>query len=284
VSGGDLRVRAWGSGEVIALAVHGLTLNHAEFHPLAEQLAGHGRLLAPDLRGRGGSQSVGPPYGLGAHADDIAGLLARLNAPPVLLIGHSWGGVVALVTAYRYPERVRSVVLVDGGLPAPPRSDASDRANEQARERVLKRLRTTFNSEDAYLASWRENPGLRHHWNGAIAQAFAHDLTGAPPTLHCNLSPDAFTTDLASYVADDMAERALLGLRHRAILVRAARNMSDAEHPQYSEAAVEQWRQRVPHLHDVLVEGVNHYTILLGASGAKAVADIVRKELACTTS
>jgi pimeloyl-ACP methyl ester carboxylesterase len=283
VAGGDLRVRAWGTGEVVALAVHGLTLNHAEFHPLAEQLASCGRLLAPDLRGRGDSTDLGPPYGLSAHTDDIAAVLAQLKAPPVVLIGHSWGAVVALVAAYRYPERVRSVVLVDGGLPAPPRSPASDQANAQARERVLRRLRATFASEEAYLASWRENPGLRHHWNGAIARAFAHDLTGDPPALRCNLSPDAFTADLASYLDSDMAERALLGLRHRAILLRAARNMSDTEHPQYSDAAVAAWRQRVPQLRDMLVESVNHYTILLGASGAKTVADIVRKELACMT-
>jgi pimeloyl-ACP methyl ester carboxylesterase len=239
-------------------------------------------LLAPDLRGRGASAGLEGPYGLDAHVADIAAVLRRLGAPPVVLIGHSWGAVVALAVAARHPELVRSLLLVDGGLPPAP---ASGGTATHSNDRVLSRIGATYSSADAYLAPWREHPGFRKHWNSYIERSFAYDLAGEPPELRCTLRPEAFLEDLkTSYFEGDVVERALLGLTRRATLVRAGRNMADEDRPQYAEAAVAPWLGRVPSLRDVLVEGENHYTILHSASGAAAVAAMVREEFACTTS
>lgn len=278
VPGGDLHVGAWGSGEAIALALHGVTFTHAEFHLLGHALADCGRVLAPDLRGRGASAALEPPHGLDAHVADLAELLRRQARAPVVLIGHSWGASVALVLAHRHPELVRAVLLVDGGLP-PVKGPDSVKATQQSIERVSERLAGTFASVAEYLALWRAHPGLRAYWNEAIERTFAYELVGEPPALRCSLRADALAADLVStYVDGDSAERALLGLTRRAVLVRTARNMADQEHPQYPDTLVAQWRQRVPQLEDVFVAHENHYTIMLRPTGANLIANIVKEE------
>jgi pimeloyl-ACP methyl ester carboxylesterase len=57
-----------------------------------------GRWLAPDLRGHGRSVREGP-YGIGAHAADVAALVEAEAPGPVTLVGHSFGGAVAALVA-----------------------------------------------------------------------------------------------------------------------------------------------------------------------------------------
>jgi pimeloyl-ACP methyl ester carboxylesterase len=235
--------------------------------------------LAPDLRGRGGSADLGAPLGLDAHVSDVAAVLLEHARAPVVLVGHSWGAAVALVVAHRHPELVRSLVLVDGGLP-PRRGAESEEGTRRSIERVSERLRRTFASVDDYLQPWRAHHGLRDYWDDHIARTFTADLVGSAPALRCSLRADALAADLAStYLDDDVVEQALLGLRHRAVLVRSARDMADAEHPQYSDAVAAEWRLRVPRLEDVFAADENHYTIMLRLSGVATVADIVRQEM-----
>ncbi len=281
--GGDLRLGSWGTGDVAVLAVHGLTLTHAEFHLLGECLAsspdGPLRLVAPDLRGRGGSAALPAPYGLETHVEDVAAVLRHLNCAPVVLVGHSWGAVVALAVAHCHPALVRSLLLVDGGLP-PPTGPASEQGSQRASERVLARLASTFSSVETYLDTWRRQAGLGPYWNTHIERTFAYELTGEPPELRCSLKADAFLADLATtYRQNSLAERAMLGLAHRATLVRSARNMADEDHPQYSDAVARNWCEQVPALRDHIAQGENHYTILLGESGSTIIANVLREEI-----
>ena len=72
-------------------------------------------LVRYDQRGHGLSDCPPGPYTLHDHTDDLAGLLAQLQAPPAILIGVSVGGLIALDFAHQYPERVRALVLCDTG-------------------------------------------------------------------------------------------------------------------------------------------------------------------------
>jgi len=47
------------------------------------------------------------------HVDDLVALMEAAEAKPAHLVGHSWGGFVSLLTAIRYPEAVRSLVLME---------------------------------------------------------------------------------------------------------------------------------------------------------------------------
>ncbi|MGO8882537.1 MAG: hypothetical protein ACLPUO_07805 [Streptosporangiaceae bacterium] len=75
-------------------------------------------------------------------------------------------------------------------------------------------------------------------------------------------------------------ERALGQLACPAVLVRAPLGMFGQEPPLYSGSVVAAAQARIPQLTDVLVPGVNHYTILLTTQGASAVAEVIRGHLA----
>ena len=73
------------------LAVHGVTASHKAWAYLAAALPDV-RIIAPDLRGRGRSNSLPAPYGMPSHAEDLAAVLAELAPGPVVVVGHSMGG------------------------------------------------------------------------------------------------------------------------------------------------------------------------------------------------
>src|SRR6201994_1284895 len=74
-------------------------------------------LIAPDLRGRGDSVGVTGPSSVARHAADLVAVLDHLGLDRVPVCGMSMGGFVAVELATAYPDRVSSLVLVDGGFP-----------------------------------------------------------------------------------------------------------------------------------------------------------------------
>jgi pimeloyl-ACP methyl ester carboxylesterase len=74
-------------------------------------------VLAPDLFGHGASAKPMGDYSLGAHAATMRDLLDLLGIDRVTLVGHSFGGGIAMQFCYLFPERVERLVLVaSGGL------------------------------------------------------------------------------------------------------------------------------------------------------------------------
>jgi pimeloyl-ACP methyl ester carboxylesterase len=103
-AGGGLWVEEGGSGGPVLLMVHGLGAT-AEVWRGAIEIAKDrwpGRWIAPDLRGHGRSP-WGRPYAFGTHAADMAHLIAGSGTGqvpgPVIVLGHSMGGVIGLVLA-----------------------------------------------------------------------------------------------------------------------------------------------------------------------------------------
>lgn len=118
VQSGDTRL-AWqqmGEGPDVLL-VHGLATNRAFWYgTLAQALRGRYRVTLFDLRGHGYSSR--PPSGYSAvdMADDIDALVAQLALAPVAIVGHSYGGSVALEYALRAPEMLSGLVLMDARI------------------------------------------------------------------------------------------------------------------------------------------------------------------------
>jgi pimeloyl-ACP methyl ester carboxylesterase len=111
----------WGQdGLPTLLLVHG-GLDHARnWDWVARSLRAHFHVYALDLRGHGNSAwAPGAMYSIAEHVLDIATLVDVLGGGPVHLIGHSLGGILTLLYAGLYPDRVRKVVAIEGlGLPA----------------------------------------------------------------------------------------------------------------------------------------------------------------------
>lgn len=95
------------------LFVHGFTGSKENWLPLLRELPADLQVLAPDLPGWGESgRRVDADYGYAAQAARLAGLIEALDLQQVHLVGHSMGGGIVALTAARYPQRLRSVVLM----------------------------------------------------------------------------------------------------------------------------------------------------------------------------
>lgn len=108
---------AGGDGPVLVL-LHGLGGSSATWRQVLEILGGAFRAIAPDLLGHGGSDAPGNgDYSPAGHATWLRDLLRALDVDRATVVGHSFGGGVALQYAHQYPERVEGLVLVaSGGL------------------------------------------------------------------------------------------------------------------------------------------------------------------------
>lgn len=81
-------------------------------------LADDHRLVVPDLRGHGASSRPGS-YTLAEQADDVARLLDLLGVARATVVGHSMGGLVAIVLARARPDLVDALVVEDSPPPPP---------------------------------------------------------------------------------------------------------------------------------------------------------------------
>jgi pimeloyl-ACP methyl ester carboxylesterase len=103
-----------GQGPAI-LFIHGLTGSRRNWAHLVDALDTDHRVLAPDLFGHGTSAKPMGDYSLGAHAATLRDLLDLLGVSRVTLVGHSFGGGIAMQFCYLFPERVECLVLVSSG-------------------------------------------------------------------------------------------------------------------------------------------------------------------------
>jgi lipase len=94
------------------LAVHGLTGHGRRWETLATGHLPEFTVLAPDLIGHGRS-TWSAPWTLDANVAALAAQLDAENGDPVLVVGHSFGGAVALQLAAARPDLVGGLVLLD---------------------------------------------------------------------------------------------------------------------------------------------------------------------------
>jgi lipase len=108
----DLHVHRYGpSGPVRMLAVHGLTGHGQRWQHLADYVP-EITIAAPDLVGHGRS-SWAAPWTIDANVAAFAALLDDQATTPVLVVGHSFGGALAMHLAAARPDQVSALLLLD---------------------------------------------------------------------------------------------------------------------------------------------------------------------------
>ncbi|SDF84254.1 alpha/beta fold hydrolase [Pseudonocardia oroxyli] len=105
-----LAVVEFGGAGTPILLLHGLMGRATTWWSLARRLTAYGRVVALDARGHGRSQAAGP-WTVDRMAQDAAEILEPLG--PGVVVGHSMGGLHALVLAATRPELVRGLVVED---------------------------------------------------------------------------------------------------------------------------------------------------------------------------
>jgi pimeloyl-ACP methyl ester carboxylesterase len=170
-----LRVLEWSAEGTPLVLLHGFGNDAHVWDDLAPTLAPHYRTLAVDLRGHGDSdRDPERRYDYASHVRDLEALTAALGIGRLVLVGHSFGGRVAMLFAGAHPDRMAGLVVVDAG----PELDARGTTRivldvQQQRERDL-----TFASAAEYervLA--RAYPAARPE---TLARLAAHGLRRRP--------------------------------------------------------------------------------------------------------
>ena len=92
--------------------IHGLTGHGARWHSLASRHLPEFGVLAPDLIGHGRS-TYAAPWTIDANVAALATLIENEADGPVVAVGHSFGGAVALHLAAACPDLVSGLVLLD---------------------------------------------------------------------------------------------------------------------------------------------------------------------------
>lgn len=101
------------------ILIHGLFCNLAFWYlSVVPLLARHFRVTVYDLRGHGHSERTGNGYRAVDLADDLNALMEHLDIEHAHVVGHSFGGAVALAFTIRYPQRVDTLMLADAWVPS----------------------------------------------------------------------------------------------------------------------------------------------------------------------
>jgi len=113
IDGERFALRDEGHGPPLLL-VHGFPFDHAMWDEVLPALAPHARVIAPDLRGFGGSVVTDGTVSMARMADDLAALLEALEVrEPVLYVGFSMGGYIGWPFVARHGRRLSGLVAVD---------------------------------------------------------------------------------------------------------------------------------------------------------------------------
>ena len=223
----------------LVVLLHATLSTGRQLGPLARALAEPGdlRVLAPDRRGSGTRRLGEPrPVAMAEHLADLAALLDAEGAGRAVLVGHSFGGVVALEAAARLPERIEAVVAYE-----PPYMAVADEGLRRGFEALARATAGAFAAGGAPAAArafvggvagpaaWEAMPArsrafLASQGAGAVADAA---LTGLDPDglgrIVCPVVILAGTASEPFYapIADALVERIpgsrrvdLAGLRH----------------------------------------------------------------------
>ena len=96
------------------LLLHGFAESREVWTEFTRPFPERYRLLAPNLPGHGTNRAPVPDFSMEAQARFVISYLDQKNAPdPVLVVGHSMGGYVALALAERFPDRLAGLALLN---------------------------------------------------------------------------------------------------------------------------------------------------------------------------
>ncbi|HVT64565.1 MAG TPA: alpha/beta hydrolase [Mycobacteriales bacterium] len=260
------------------LGLHGVTASAMSLQPVARALVSETLIAAPDLRGRGASGQLPAPYGMEVHADDCAAVVRALGLDPVIVVGESMGAYVGVTFAAKYPELVKSFVMVDGGIPLPlPEGIPTDVLLNAALGPAVERLGLTFPSVDAYFDYWRVHPAVGECWSEDVEDYLRYDLGGEEPELRSRVSLEAVKGDHTDMLTNPaVIADSLATLKCPMRLIRATRGLLNQPEPLLPDALVDPWREKLPQLEVETVDDTNHYSVMFGDRGVERIAKAVR--------
>jgi lipase len=165
-----LQLHEWGDpGAPPVVCVHGVNAHGRRFRRLAEErLAQRFRVLAPDLRGHGGSEWE-PPWTIATHVHDLLETVDDAGVRSAAWIGHSFGGRLVLELAAHDPGRIERAVLLDPAIQLLPHvgfdfaeRERAERAYDQPEDAIAERLDSGARTPRAFLEEENREHLVQH--------------------------------------------------------------------------------------------------------------------------
>jgi lipase len=267
-----ISVNRAGDGPDPVVCLHGITAQHRAFTPAARRVAQLRGLVGVDLRGRGDSDKPDAGYGLEAHASDVLRVLDHLGLEDAVLAGHSMGGFVAMKAALMFPDRVRALVLLDGGWPRveTPSQEATTEVQEREAEaireglaRAFSRLEMVFETPDDYLGFWFPDQGLTmNDLSPDLADYYRYDLQPVERGYSPKCSTAAAKEDSPSVTETSPTAEEMCEVGCPVALVRASEGFFPGSRPLIPDTTRDVMADTLDIRSEVVLLGANHYTML----------------------
>jgi pimeloyl-ACP methyl ester carboxylesterase len=253
IDAGQLFYEEHGSGDPPLVFVHGLACAHEDWRNQVSHFALSHRVITLDQRGHGRSAGHGSGFDIATFGADLAALIAELDLPPVLLVGHSMGCRVVLECMRIAPDSVAGLVLIDGSRLATTSADSARRETRRAiqesgYEAFLERL-------FVQMFTAASDPETR---DAAIARA-----RRLPQAVGFELIPQMVVWDT------DVAESALRSAKVPVKVVQSTYLNENRERVSLQPGETTPWlelvRDLAPHAEIDIVPGVGHFSMIEAA-------------------
>ncbi len=252
-----LHLQDWPGAGGPVICLPGQTASGRSFDGLASALQPEWRVIAVDPRGRGRSGKPRHGYGYQLQVADTMALMDQLGFDRVVLVGHSFGAVIALIVAAWYPERVDALVLIDGGADIP----EVVRAGVEA---LVRRLDTVYPSLEAYLGPLCQARWLQP-WTPELEAFFAASVEPTDGGVRALTARSAVEQEIRAYWDGPPDYPALYAaVRCPTLVARATSGFFGQDDHVLPPERFQEMLRQIPDARGAEIEGANHYTILLG--------------------
>lgn len=251
----NLHYLDWGNpGAVPMVLLHGLCGNAHYWDFFARNMRGDYYILALDQRGHGDSgwaQSYGPKD----YVLDLEAFVAQLGLDNIVLIGHSMGGINAIIYASHHPELVSRLVIVDigpevsaAGIERMEREQSSEPEAFGSKEEVISYMRRIEPRQSDKFIRHQVRYALKQNEKGGLGFKYDRALLGTelrspqwlweyvsqvvcPSLLVHGMESDMLTTEVAEKVGRSLAFGSVVDIEH-------ASHSVPGDNPDAFEAAV----------------------------------------------
>jgi len=225
------------------------------FTALAQKLSPEYRVLALDLRGRCDSSKPKDGYGFAYHARDVLAVADALELATFSLIGHSFGATASVYIGSIRPDRVRTIVLMDGG--ADPKTETL-----RMMYHTISQLDKVYASMDEYVEAQRTISYYKP-WTSSLEQYVREDVEVlANGSVRSKSSPAALERDLDVHFMYSMCLH-FPNLHCPVMFLRPLQGLAGNSGHVYSDIEASNVVRHIPNCRRANVQGGNHYTMLI---------------------
>lgn len=252
-------------GKKVLVLLHGLTANCFAFSGLVSNgLSENFELVIPDLRGRGKSSHPAFGYSFKKHADDILGLLKPFKDREIILVGHSFGGLLSSYMCFFHESIFKKIVFLDAAPEMNPKTPIMLQTS-------LGRLDKVYNNQEDYFIQIKQAPFI-DFWDNDMESYYSADIEINENGTVESKSDLAQIIQVATYVSKEPFALYFKSIKHPSLLISGdgAYNLDEAILPTHLAAKAVGLLKKGK----LFSVNGNHHTMLYGEYAKEIVEQI----------